>query len=178
MRPICKVCGIRYVRSKGKCKDNSPKWGNKCYKCNGSKYKNQRYKGKICELCGFVAIHPCQLDVDHIDGNSKNNSPENKQTLCANCHRLKTFKNQDHIHERNIPHGIGETMPYHTPHFACGCGKIYPLHNFMEQKDVHSSFACPVCGTLVEITIHVPKDLLIQDAVQKAQFEEIHGEVK
>jgi 5-methylcytosine-specific restriction endonuclease McrA len=33
-----------------------------------------------------------QLDVDHIDGNHRNNNPENLQTLCANCHRLKTFR--------------------------------------------------------------------------------------
>ncbi len=48
-----------------------------------------------CEHCGFVALHPCQLDVDHIDGNSDNNSPDNLQVLCANCHRLKTYINKD-----------------------------------------------------------------------------------
>jgi 5-methylcytosine-specific restriction endonuclease McrA len=30
------------------------------------------------------------LDVDHIDGDRFNNDPANLQTLCANCHRLKT----------------------------------------------------------------------------------------
>jgi 5-methylcytosine-specific restriction endonuclease McrA len=46
----------------------------------------------LCEMCGFIPEHICQLDVDHIDGNHKNNALENLQTLCANCHRLKTFK--------------------------------------------------------------------------------------
>jgi hypothetical protein len=35
------------------------------------------------------------MDMDHIDGNSKNNVIENVQWLCANCHRLKTALNED-----------------------------------------------------------------------------------
>jgi 5-methylcytosine-specific restriction endonuclease McrA len=38
-----------------------------------------------------------QLDVDHIDGNHANDDPSNLQTLCANCHRLKTQVNADHM---------------------------------------------------------------------------------
>lgn len=53
-------------------------------------------KKKCCETCGFITEHQCQLDIDHIDGNHKNNDLENLQTLCANCHRLKTIKNGDH----------------------------------------------------------------------------------
>ena len=53
------------------------------------------HKGDICELCGFVPINKVQLDVDHIDGNHENNDPSNLQTLCANCHRLKTYMNKD-----------------------------------------------------------------------------------
>jgi hypothetical protein len=57
-----------------------------------SKVKNsyRRFKKNQCESCGFVAIDSCQLDVDHIDGINTNNDPINLQTLCANCHRLKT----------------------------------------------------------------------------------------
>ena len=53
-------------------------------------------ENKCCN-CGFIPIHICQLDVDHIDGNKKNNNITNLQTLCANCHRLKTFVNKDWI---------------------------------------------------------------------------------
>lgn len=49
-------------------------------------------KGACCSKCGFIAEHRCQLDVDHIDGNNSNNDVMNLQTLCANCHRLKTHK--------------------------------------------------------------------------------------
>lgn len=55
----------------------------------------RRYKKGYCENCGFKPKHSCQLDVDHIDGNHDNNDIENLQTLCANCHRLKTYLNKD-----------------------------------------------------------------------------------
>ena len=35
------------------------------------------------------------LEVDHIDGNTKNNDIANLQTLCSVCHRYKTILNKD-----------------------------------------------------------------------------------
>lgn len=68
----------------------------KLRKLNKDRYHPyKKYKKDFCEDCGFIAIHPCQLDVDHIDGNHKNNQITNLKTLCANCHRLKTWQNQD-----------------------------------------------------------------------------------
>ena len=52
----------------------------------------RKYVKDRCEKCGFIPEHICQLGVDHKDGNHKNNAPENLQTLCANCHRLKTLQ--------------------------------------------------------------------------------------
>ena len=49
------------------------------------------FKKDHCEKCPFTPTHSCQLDVDHIDGNHTNNDPSNLITLCANCHRLKTY---------------------------------------------------------------------------------------
>jgi hypothetical protein len=57
--------------------------------------KLSKFKKDYCEECGFVAIHRSQLDIDHIDGNHLNNDMANLQTLCANCHRLKTQDNRD-----------------------------------------------------------------------------------
>ena len=63
-------------------------------------YRRRRIRGLdrlggICAVCGFVPVHVGQLDIDHIDGNHKNNNPYNLQVLCANCHRLKTIMNED-----------------------------------------------------------------------------------
>lgn len=55
----------------------------------------KKHKLDQCQSCGFVAVNRCQLDVDHIDGNHNNNDVSNLQTLCANCHRLKTWLNKD-----------------------------------------------------------------------------------
>ena len=45
-----------------------------------------------CELCGWNKINPvtkkCPLEIHHIDGNCLNNSNENLQVLCPNCHSL------------------------------------------------------------------------------------------
>jgi hypothetical protein len=71
-----------------------------------SNYKYIKYKKEICEKCNFIPEHSCQLDVDHIDGNRNNNNPSNLQTLCANCHRLKTFNNKEYLNDTNNKYEI------------------------------------------------------------------------
>lgn len=42
-----------------------------------------------CQLCGVPATwqgYPLPLEVDHIDGDWRNNLPENLRLLCPNCH--------------------------------------------------------------------------------------------
>lgn len=41
------------------------------------------------------------LTVDHRDGNHQNNNPENLQTLCSNCHNIKTIEYGDHLTPSN-----------------------------------------------------------------------------
>ena len=95
---VCSECGPIKVITSGYNSAGNRKW--KCsVRVRKQHYKVYKpwklHKGEKCEKCGFVPEHPCQLDVDHIDGNKKNNNFENFQTLCANCHRLKTYLNKD-----------------------------------------------------------------------------------
>lgn len=47
--------------------------------------------------CASVVIDPCQLDINHIDGNNDNRNPNNIEILCSNCHRVITIRNQHHL---------------------------------------------------------------------------------
>ena len=88
-RPLCD-CG-NVAEMKGKHKDNI------VYRscCTACRKKGRKQKGYKCERCHFIPEDKVQLDVDHIDGDRSNNDPLNLQTLCANCHRLKTKQNMD-----------------------------------------------------------------------------------
>lgn len=46
----------------------------------------------ICKKCGKGGRYSkIKLEVDHIDGNPFNNADENLQTLCVECHDMKTY---------------------------------------------------------------------------------------
>jgi 5-methylcytosine-specific restriction endonuclease McrA len=49
-------------------------------------------KGDQCWTCGWCAINPTTgrvpIEIDHINGNSSDCSPNNLQLLCPNCHSL------------------------------------------------------------------------------------------
>jgi hypothetical protein len=47
--------------------------------------------------CTSVILDPCQLDINHIDGNNDNRHESNIEVLCSNCHRLVTIRNQHHL---------------------------------------------------------------------------------
>jgi hypothetical protein len=54
--------------------------------------------GKECVLCGWNRINPvtCRvpLEIDHIDGDSENNTESNLRLICPNCHSLTpNFRN-------------------------------------------------------------------------------------
>ena len=84
--------------SQGKSKYGYKRYNKLCSSCNKRKYginPNSSYrrgyshlKCTICSRCKFIGER-CQFDVHHIDRNHSNNSVENLETLCANCHRLE-----------------------------------------------------------------------------------------
>ena len=60
--------------------------------------------GEKCSLCEWKKKHPITgkvpIEVDHIDGNSNNNSEKNLRLLCPNCHSLT-------VNFRNLNRGKG-----------------------------------------------------------------------
>lgn len=100
IRGMCVICN----NNKQKKYAGKDKYRAICSGCDKRLYQKsfynypksyRKYKKLSCERCGFIPEDPCQLDVDHIDGNSSNHDISNLQTLCSNCHRLKTKLNND-----------------------------------------------------------------------------------
>lgn len=60
------------------------------------RYLKEKYHNQ-CSRCGWAEINPytgeVPLEVEHIDGNYLNNTEENLDLLCPNCHSLTaTYK--------------------------------------------------------------------------------------
>lgn len=55
------------------------------------RWMHEKYDGK-CQLCGWGEINKTTglvpLQIHHLDGDSRNNKPENLNLLCPNCHSL------------------------------------------------------------------------------------------
>jgi hypothetical protein len=104
---LCEECNERPVTSIGRDKKTGrQKFSCWCGQCRRIRYKivdrtYRRVKQKKCEKCGYEG-HPCELDVDHIDGNHNNDDPTNLQTLCACCHRMKSYEERKEGNKRHI----------------------------------------------------------------------------
>lgn len=94
---ICSNCGISFRKSPSSIKETNY-CSRDCWK-EGIKSTGvaayRKHKGDTCELCGFVPVDPCQLDVHHSDQDSNNHTKGNLKTLCANCHRLLHKQTRD-----------------------------------------------------------------------------------
>lgn len=103
--------------------------------------------GFKCEMCGILVVlrkaeatpyTPC-AEVDHIDGNSRNNDPANLRCLCKPCHTQKTNREQ----------GAGFIRPSMRPKWlkpsackvvlvcgAAGSGKTTYVRSKAQPKDI------------------------------------------
>jgi predicted HNH restriction endonuclease len=94
IRGLCLNCN-KNLQKRGKSKLGFIRYVSLCSQCCKKKYGENHYSDKkshICERCGFIPAHRCQLDVHHKDRNRSNNDISNLETLCANCHRLEHQK--------------------------------------------------------------------------------------
>ena len=91
------------------CRDCSRKRARE-YRQNTRDWVGEYKMEKGCEVCGFKATHPCQLDLDHIDPLIKTYKGAHKAydagwsqkrveselakcvVTCKNCHALRTYK--------------------------------------------------------------------------------------
>ncbi len=60
------------------------------------RYLFEKFNNQCCK-CGWGKINPYSntipLEIDHIDGDFRNNTEDNLRLLCPNCHSLtKTYK--------------------------------------------------------------------------------------
>lgn len=70
------------------------------------RYIFEKYNNKCCK-CGWGETNPytgtIPLEIDHIDGNYENNSEDNLQLLCPNCHSLtETYRGANRGKGRGI----------------------------------------------------------------------------
>jgi hypothetical protein len=93
--PLCMMCNRRKTGHRGIAQDGQPRWKKYCSACRGKHRKGEMMSvaGMECARCRFVAIHPCQIHIDHIvplDCGGDRVDPDNLQLLCANCHAVKS----------------------------------------------------------------------------------------
>lgn len=84
-------------------------------------------RGDKCESCGIGSEwngKPLTLQMDHIDGNSDNNSLDNLQILCPNCHtqthtwcgrnKKNTKRNKyNRFYRSRVLNSVGRVHPLH-----------------------------------------------------------------
>lgn len=107
----CATCGKERLMKPGKmnstsglyfcsrsCKNIAQRYESGVLVSKNTKYGHASYRQRAfnglpaeCSCCGYCE-DVRMLDVDHIDGNRKNNMLINLQILCVWCHALKTRK--------------------------------------------------------------------------------------
>lgn len=101
----CKQCGDAVLKNRiycVACKALGKHLHTKTLEDMVSPFSIRRYllrsRPRKCQSCNTAKWlgKPVPLDVDHIDGNHKNNSEDNLRLICPNCHALTaTYKSRN-----------------------------------------------------------------------------------
>lgn len=93
---LCEICKFNPKTRSGKKYKGKRYFKRWCESCRPDKDRgrrkvesHRRHMQMTCQRCGFEAMVKDQIDVHHKNGNHKDNSIENLESLCANCHRLE-----------------------------------------------------------------------------------------
>ena len=112
-RPSCVNIGCdRKVHISGYSSTGRPRYRPVCAMCHKAhscarpgvigvkKDYCENVDGRLGFECTATIVHYRQLDMDHIDGNHYNNVAENIQSLCKNCHSMKSYFEKDHLNQK------------------------------------------------------------------------------
>jgi hypothetical protein len=78
------------------------------------RYLHEKFENR-CSTCGITEYNnkPLTMQIEHIDGDSSNNRPENLTLLCPNCHsQTDTFTGKNRgkgRHERRVRYAQGKS---------------------------------------------------------------------
>lgn len=113
---------------------------------NGKELKtralNLGYVENICVLCGIKDEWnglPLSLHLDHIDGDHKNNNPNNLRMLCPNCHtQTDTYGYRNHKKTKciNGHPWIKENLRKHPSGWRCiTCAETWSKNTRWKEKE-------------------------------------------
>lgn len=145
------------------------------YPYHGGSLRNAliKIRGNRCEKCGLTQWQnqPIPLEAHHIDGNKCNNTLENLQLLCPNCHTLTSnygSKNNQKIKTKISDEELIQALQMHSSIrqalFSLGmsdAGANYerarvliqnnPTQNILIERQFQQKL-CPDCGKIITST--------------------------
>ena len=134
-REICLVDGCKNLQEKW---DKNRHNGKQTYRsiCTTHRKLPKTFKRKRCEniSCNWNGkFESYILEVDHIDGDKTNVLESNFQTLCANCHAIKSFQSGDMI-SKNSQEKAKKRLDSKRGRKICANENCSNLRDFKEKK--------------------------------------------
>ena len=114
------------------------------------KYLHIKYNSKCCK-CGWGETNPytnsIPLEIEHIDGNYKNNKEENLQLICPNCHSLTpTYKGANsgkgRLGRKKYSQQYGPDPQMLEPNKAT----LAKIQKHLDPNTITKINQCPICG--------------------------------